>query len=273
MRPQDDRAIGRSCTETNETMKTMKTMRDENDETAKVMKTKGKTMSDENDEAAKVTTNGTTPALTASAPPAPAPKRSDGFDDDDGVGASIIKGEKLKFTNTGEWVDGDGDPIAADREFLIVELMKVNQKWIDGKPVETHILGSGECFPDIEKLNAEAPRSEWREAFGKMAGPWQNSFVLYLLDPKTMRGFTFPTSTAGGFRAVFELKGDVYRARMLQGDNVYPVVTLADTHMKTQYGGRQRPAFKIVRFVPIGGQARPLLEQPEPEPMNDAIGF
>jgi hypothetical protein len=254
-------------------MKTMKTMRDENDETAKVKKTEGKTMRDETTEHEVMNGATTTPAPAVSAPPAPAAKRSDGFDDDDGVGMSIIRGEKLKFTNAGTWVDENGDPIAKDREFLVVEVMKVRQKWIDGKPVETHILGSGEYFPDIEKLNAEAPRSEWREVFGKMAGPWQNSFVLYLLDPKPMRGFTFPTSTAGGFRAVFELKGDVHRARMLQGDNVYPVVTLADTHMKTQYGGRQRPAFKIVRFVQIGGKARPLLEQPELEPMNDAIGL
>ena len=255
-------------------MKRMKTMRDENDETAKVMKTEGKTMRDETTEHEVMNGATTTPAPAVSAPPAPAAKRSDGFDDvDDRVGTSIIRGDKLKFTNAGAWVDENGDPIAKDREFLVVELMKVSQKWIDGKPVETRILSSGEYFPDIEKLNAEAPRSEWRDAFGKMVGPWQNSFVLYLLDPETMQGFTFPTSTAGGFRAVFELKGDVHRARMLQGDNVYPVVTLADTHMKTQYGPRQRPAFKIVRFVPIGGQARPLLGQPEPEPMKDAIGF
>ena len=248
-------------------------MRDENDETAKVKKTEGKTMRDETTEHEVMNGATTTPAPAVSAPPAPAAKRSDGFDDDDGVGMSIIRGEKLKFTNAGTWVDENGDPIAKDREFLVVELMKVSQKWIDGKPVETRILSSGEYFPDIEKLNAEAPRSEWREAFGKMVGPWQNSFVLYLLDPETMQGFTFPTSTAGGFRAVFELKDDVHRARMLQGDNVYPVVTLADTHMKTQYGPRQRPAFKIVRFVPIGGQARPLLEESKAEPLNDQIVY
>jgi hypothetical protein len=35
----------------------------------------------------------------------------------------------------------------------------------------------------------------------------------------------------------------------------------------------QRPAFKIVRFVPIGGQARPLLEESKAEPLNDQIVY
>jgi hypothetical protein len=35
----------------------------------------------------------------------------------------------------------------------------------------------------------------------------------------------------------------------------------------------QRPAFKIVRFVPIGGQARPPLEESKAEPLNDQIVY
>lgn len=208
-------------------------------------------------------------------PAAPAPtKISDGFDGvDDGGARSIIRGVKLKFTNSAEWVDEAGEVIVPEREFLVVELAKVVQKWLDAMPVETRVLAPAEYFPDLEILNAEAPQSEWRDAFGKKVGPWQNSIVAYLLDPKTMEGFTWPTSTAGGFRAIDELKGHVRRARMLQGANVYPVVTLADTHMRTQFGGRQRPQFKVKRFVVLGGVERPLLEQTEPEPMNDEIQY
>ena len=283
-------------------MKRMKTMRDENDETVKVKKTEGKTMRDENDETAKVkktegktmrdetteheVTNGTTtmPALTTSAPLAPAPKWSDGFDDDDGCDdEGIIKGMRLKFGNDNAWVDRDGNLFAKDRELVAYEVKKAVQTWPPGggKP-KSRILGPGEPFPNIEKLNAEAPKSEWREAFGTMKGPNENVYVVYLFDQKKGKIFTYLTKTVGGFRAVRELKDEVRRIRMLEGDNRYPVVTLTDTFMKTGYGGRQRPEFNIVRYTPIGGhsqaeplpgepktgggQAMPLLEEPEPKP-------
>jgi hypothetical protein len=218
------------------------------------------------------TTNGKVPAAPA--------KISDGFDgtDDDGS-RSIIRGSKAKFGNDGKWTDGAGDVIAPTREFIVVELVKVSQKWIDDKPADTRVIAPDEHFPDVERLNEEAPKTEWREKFGKLIGPWQNCIAVYLFDPATMEGYTWPTSTAGGFRCVSELKGAVHRARMMQhGDNVYPVVTLADTHMNTAYGGRQRPKFKVLRFITLGGQAKPLLEPAKPKPslreqLNDDIPF
>jgi hypothetical protein len=222
----------------------------------------------------------TPPPEAAARPPATsptwvAPRASDGFDavlDADG-NRSIIRGAKYKFTNNAEWLDDAGEVVDPAREFLVFEIAKVTQKWIDGMPAETRILAPDEYFPDTERLNAGAPPKEWREAFGKQVGPWQNSIVVYLFDPTTMECFTWPTSTAGGFRAVDDLQARVKRARRLQGDNVFPVVTLADTHMNTQYGGRQRPALKVVRFIAIGGQAKPLLDEPKAEAMNDQIPY
>jgi hypothetical protein len=219
------------------------------------------------------TTNLNSTALTAPA------KTGDGFDSvDDGSSGSIIKGSKIKFTNSAEWLDEAAEVVDPKREFGVVEIAKYEQKWLDAKPVETRVLGRDEHFRDVEKLNAEAPETEWCEKFGKKVGPWQNCIAVYLFDPKTLEAFTWPTSTAGGFRAVAELKERVRRARMIQGDNVFPLVTLADTHMKTQFGGRQRPQFKVVRFITLGGTARPLLEPPaKPEPLrkelNDEIPF
>jgi hypothetical protein len=237
--------------------------------TAASTQCEGKQSSSERDRAVSDTATDSNP------PAAPAPtKVSDGFDSvDDGGSRSIIRGAKIKFAKTEEWLDEASDVIDPAREFIAVELAKVTQKWIDDNPAETRILGPDEYFPDIEKLNAEAPPEEWREKFGRKVGPWQNSVVLYLLDPKSMEGFTFVTSAIGGFRAIDELKGHVRRARMMQGANVYPIVTLADTHMRTQFGGRQRPRFKVVRFITLGGAARPLLEPAKPEPVNDAIPY
>jgi hypothetical protein len=139
-------------------------------------------------------------------------------------------------------------------------------------PVETHILGPDDYFPDIERMNDNAPPEEFREAFGKRVGPYEKAHVVYLLDPKTMQAFTYPTSTAGGHRAVSDLKGDVQRARLLHGPNHFPVVTLSNVHMPTDYGGRQRPAFKVAKFVPIGPAPAQQLAKPKDD-MNDEIPF
>jgi hypothetical protein len=194
---------------------------------------------------------------------------SDGFDDfDDRAPKSIIRGIKLKFTNNAEWLTATGEVIAPDREFLVIEIIRVTQKWVDGMAAETRILAPDEPFPDIEQWNAEAPRSEWREAFGRSVGPWQNSYVVYLLDPRTMAGFTFPTSTSGGFRAIQELKDSTRRARMLRGANVFPLVTLDDVFMPTQFGGRRRPCFKIKKFVALGGAAGSIAADDAPKKLE-----
>jgi hypothetical protein len=184
----------------------------------------------------------------------------DGFDDpDDGGLRSIIRGAKLKFTNAAKWVTGDGDEINPAREFLVVELLRVVQKWIDGKPVETRIMAPGENFRDIDELNAAAPKEEWRDHYGKAVGPYEKSCVAYLLDPVTMACFTFPTTTVRGFKAFKALKDETKRARLVHGANVFPIVSLGDTNMPTDHGPRRRPAFVVKRFVPIG-------PAPEPKP-------
>jgi hypothetical protein len=200
---------------------------------------------------------------------------SDGFDaviDANGK-ASPIKGVMIKFTNNAEWIDSAGEVIAAERKLIVIEISKVTQKWIDGLPVETHTLAADQYFPDVERLNAEAPQSEWRDAFGKRAGPWQNSIMVYLFDPDSAEGFTWPTSTAGGFRAVDELQGRVLRIRAMRGAHYFPIVTLADTFMNTQFGGRQRPQFKVVDFVALGSdtEQQSLLAKPT-DPNSDMGG-
>jgi hypothetical protein len=186
----------------------------------------------------------------------------DGYDDD--AGGSLIKGTKLKFTNDSEWVVGDDTVIAGDREFLVVEIVKAVQKWIEQLPVETRVLAADEKFPDMDELNAAAPREEWTEKFGKEVGPWQKCYVVYLLDRKTMQVYSFPTNTHGGGRAVRELRETTTLARRINGQNIYPRVRLSDVHMNTQYGGRQRPAFDIVSYEMLGSE-RATLTAAEPK--------
>jgi hypothetical protein len=189
----------------------------------------------------------------------------DGFDDYADGYNSIIRGTRLKYTKTYEWLTKDGETIQPNREFLLMKIIRVVQKWAGGKP-ETRILTKEEPFPDVTALNDAAPPHEWRESFGKKKGPYENAFVVYLLDPHAMQAFTFPTATAGGFRAVRELKDRIRVARKLQGPNLYPLVKLTHVHMPTQYGGLQRPHFEVERYVPIdgGGEGEPQLAPLEP---------
>ena len=79
-----------------------------------------------------------------------------------------------------------------------------------------------------------------------------------------MDKYTFPTGTVGGRRAVGELRDKLVWMRRLRGPNVYPVVPLSDTFMKTRFGGRQRPHFKIVRWVRLGGEGGEVKALPPP---------
>jgi hypothetical protein len=182
----------------------------------------------------------------------------DGFSDPNFRGScSIVKGTKIKFTNDFRWLAG-GDEINPAREFLVFEVQRVIQKWPPSGasdlrgPIETRILKSDER-PNVEELNDATPRSEWRDKFGKLEGPWEFSYVLYLLEPKTMSAFTYLTGmTVGGCQAVDELKDATVRARLLQGASYFPLVTLSKIHMPTAFGGRDRPMFIVRTFVALG---------------------
>lgn len=97
----------------------------------------------------------------------------DGFDDVDSNPDSVIKGRKIKFTLDYEWVTAGGEKITPDREFVVIEMIKVEQKWLPGQivPAKTLVLSPGEKFRDIERLNNTCPRTEWAEKFGQMRGP------------------------------------------------------------------------------------------------------
>jgi hypothetical protein len=203
----------------------------------------------------------------------------DGVEGDDRPeGAGVIQGNLVKFTNEAIWVTRDGDELPADLELVAVDVGRVVQKWQDGQPVETIVLEPHQKFPDVKELNEKVPKKEWVEGpDGNLRGPWQAQHILYLLDPKTMDKFTFPTGTTGGRIAIRDLVDKTSWMRRLRGPNVYAVVLLSDAFMNTKWGGRQRPHFKIVRWVSLGSEGgqvealpppvdKPVQPTPEPEP-------
>ena len=219
----------------------------------------------------------TDPMATTSLTPMTVDHANDGFfdsDESEGFAPSLIVGTKIKFTNATEWFAGD-ELIPPDRKFFIVKIVRAVQKWSPGcRRPETRILGENEPFPNVKAMNAAAPKEEWRESFGQLKGPYENVFAVYLCDPVTFQGFTFPTATTGGHRACREIKACGRRAKQMHGLNFYPLVTLSHTWMPTDYGGRERPQFKIWSYEPffsIAADQAPQLEAPQrPEALGQA---
>jgi hypothetical protein len=144
--------------------------------------------------------------------------------------------------------------MSCEQELIAIDILRIVQKWIDQKPVETIIVPPGEKFPDVKAMNEAAPKSEWRENLnGEMIGPWQMQYILSLLDAHSLDKFTVPTSTIGGGIACRELADKVAWMRKHKGSNVSAVIKLADKFMNTRFGGRQRPHFNIVRWIGFDG--------------------
>jgi hypothetical protein len=189
-----------------------------------------------------------------------------GDDDDKPAPSGVIKGNLLKFSNEAIWKLRDGEEVSPDLELVAVDILRIVQKWLDKKPVETRTLEPGEKIPDIKALNDACPKSEWGEYNGKPQGPWQFQYVTYLVDLVTMDRYTFPTGTTGGAICTRDLADKVRLMRRFRGQHVFAVLTLADTFMPTNFGGRQRPHFIIKRWVQIGGGDTPALPAPHPTP-------
>jgi hypothetical protein len=115
-------------------------------------------------------------------------------------------------------------------------------------------------------MNAKEPPEAKHDAFGKKdLGPYEKALVCYFLDPNKA-AYTYVTSTTGGRIAIEELKKVIRRERQLNGPNRYPLVEFTETWMDTDFGGRLRPAFKVVRFETIGAAAPAQPQQLAAEP-------
>ena len=123
-------------------------------------------------------------------------------DDDDGGATRLIKGTKLKFTNNSEWEGNDDIVIEADHEFLVVELVRRCRSGSTSARRNTRAGCADEHFPDMDELNAAAPKEEWTEKFGKEVGPWQKCYVVYLArsgdDARLLVSDRYPPGSASG---------------------------------------------------------------------------
>jgi hypothetical protein len=169
----------------------------------------------------------------------------------------VIQGSRIKFGNSGEWEDADGEVIPAENTYVVTDVKRVLTRWgQDKRPAETIVLGAGEVIPNLDGeggWNAQLPKSEWVEGPGGLRGPWQFQYVVTFTDPTTMQASSWPTSAVGGRIAVEQLVSAIQSMRRFR-PGALPVVGLESTHMKTRFGGRSRPHIQIHDW--LGGVER-----------------
>ena len=158
-----------------------------------------------------------------------------------------IKGTQLVWNDAQHWRDRDG--LKPPAQLLVVGVDAILQRWKEGLPQVIR----DKPLPDPDDLNSAIPVSEWEVGIdGQKRPPWQDTVVVYTIDPTTGGFYTYVSSTTGGRIAVDHLKESVAGMRMLRGGKVLPLVTLAERPMKTQFGVKSRPAFEIVDWKEAG---------------------
>jgi hypothetical protein len=189
---------------------------------------------------------------------------AEGEDQDQFVSERIIQGVRINFTNEATWVDPSKQPLSVNLELIAVNIIRVVQKWgKDNLPSEPPIiLEPNEKWPDVDVMNEKCPKTEWRERFGKLQGPYQKQRVVYLLDPLTMNKYTFATSSNGGHICVSEIAEKTQMMRRFKKQRVYAVVKLSKALFSKRFG-KYRPDLIVLRWITLdGGDALPAAETP-----------
>ena len=194
----------------------------------------------------------------------------DGWNDTDGADERVIQGTMIKCVD-GHWTDRDKQPIPAGTRLLALATHTLLQRWQDDRPIDTIPKKPGQPLPDVDKLNEKIPQKEWETGLdGKPRPPWQKQWLVYLLDGTSAERFTFINSTFGARIAVDNLKDQVKWMRAMRGAHVFPLVELSSAPMKTDWGTKSRPAFRVVEWRQLGnGEGGPAVLEPAAVP---AIG-
>jgi hypothetical protein len=175
----------------------------------------------------------------------------------------------MKF-NSGAYATTAGEIITANREFYLIGLIKMMQKFVGKKLITSFVVPPHDPLPDLDKMNAEAPQEEWGVSpfNGKPQGPWSYILALKLRDFDTLDRYVFITNSTGGGIAVGDLTDKIKWVRGLKGQNTTAVVICEPgVRFKSGYNpqGVLRPSFRIVKYARlIGEENNPaLLSAPE----------
>jgi hypothetical protein len=187
---------------------------------------------------------------------------NDGWDDAAAdAHARVLRGTLLKFADW-NWTRGkEAGPVEKGTRLVATGTASAWVRWAGGKPVEYRMRQSCKPLPDREELGNH-DESVWEIGPDKKPrDPWQNTRLMYLVDPNTAEAFTFSTSSWGGRDAVINLGDQIARMRSAH-PNATPVVALESAPMATRFGRKSKPVFKIVDWKAIGSDVWNTLQPP-----------
>jgi hypothetical protein len=124
---------------------------------------------------------------------------------------------------------------------------------------------NGKPLPEREELGDSDPNLWEKSPDGKPRDPWQATRFVYLIHPGTGEAFTFSTSSFGGRDAVINLADSIARVRSAGHAGAVPIVALEAAPMKTQYGRKSKPVFKICDWKAGGPELGAALPPPQDE--------
>ncbi|HMF27972.1 MAG TPA: hypothetical protein VKE42_04325, partial [Candidatus Cybelea sp.] len=126
----------------------------------------------------------------------------------------ILRGTLLKFADW-NWSRGkETQPLQRGTRLVALATAAAWVRWKDGKPVEARVREPGKKLAERDELG-DIDEAHWDKGpDSKPRDPWQNTRLVYLVDPNTAEAFTFSTSSFGGREAVINLGDQVARMRL-----------------------------------------------------------
>ena len=189
----------------------------------------------------------------------------DGFSVAEKSGGNLIVGKMLKFTIDSKYKVDKADILPDNTTLVAIDVTTAWVNWQDDKPIEHRVTRPGQIHPDREDLPDQDEAMWERGLNGEPADPWRDTRYLRMIDPRTGQDYTFVTDTYGGRKAIGDLKSQISNVRFAYPGAV-PVVELGSTMMKTAYGLKPRPEFKVVAWRNKQESAVPLLTQRQEQP-------
>ena len=191
--------------------------------------------------------------------------QADGFSVAERAGSNLLVGKTAKFTTDAKYSVDKADTLPDNTTLVAMDITTAWVKWQNGKPVEHRITQPGQVHPDRADL-PDQDKTTWERGLnGEPSDPWRDTRYLRLIDPRTGQDYTFVTDTYGGRKAVGGLKSQTSNVRFAYPGAV-PLVQLGSTMMKTAFGLKPRPEFKIVGWRNNGNAPVQLTHGPQNKP-------
>jgi hypothetical protein len=174
------------------------------------------------------------------------PQYEDGFDVSEPTTGSLVKGKMVKFRDDAWLINGEEHMPEDHVQFSVLSMLTLWTKWEGEKKQPIHVITrSGQAHPAREDMG-DLDEALWPKGLdGGKSDPWQDSRNVTLLHADSAQVYTYLTASVGGRIAVSELKNAIMLRRRAR-PGCYPIVELTTAQMKTRFGDRLRPAFRIV---------------------------